>query len=49
MILMVIDLQKVLWELFNKTGNINYYLLLSHIRGKNGSKNKRNSIKGDSL
>lgn len=46
---MVIGMQKILWDLFNKTGNINYYLLLSKVRGKSVSKNKGNSIKGNSL
>lgn len=46
---MVIEMQKMLWDLFNKTGNINYYLLLSRIRGKNVSKNKRDSLKGDAI
>ena len=27
-------MKRVLWKLFNKTGNINYYLLLSHIPKK---------------
>jgi len=42
---MVIEMQKVLWNLFNKTGNVNYYLLLTKMRSKNASKNKRNNIK----
>ena len=46
---MVMIMQKILWDLFNKTGNINYYLLLSHVRGKNVSKNKRDSLKGDTI
>ena len=40
---MVIEMQKILWDLFNKTGNVNYYLLLSKMRSKNAVKNKRNS------
>lgn len=35
-------MKRVLWKLFNKTGNINYYLLLSHMRSKNANKNKGN-------
>ncbi len=39
---MVIEMKKVLWDLFNKTGNVNYYLLLSKMRSRNEIKNKRN-------
>jgi len=35
-------MKKLLWKLFNKTGNINYYLLLRRIGSKNASKNKGN-------
>lgn len=36
-------MKDVLWDLFNKTGNVNYYLLLSKVRDKNVSKNQRNN------
>ncbi len=42
---MVIEMKKVLWDLFNKTGNVNYYLLLRRMGSKNEIKNKRNSSK----
>ena len=38
-------MKDLLWDLFNKTGNVNYYLLLSKVRDKDGSKNKRYSNK----
>lgn len=31
---MVIDVEHILWDLFKKTGNVNYYLLYQKIRGK---------------
>ena len=42
-------MQRILWNLFNKTGNVNYYLLLSEIRGRNVSKNKRDNNKGNTI
>lgn len=39
-------MEKVLWNLFIKTGNINYYLLYNKIRGDNFENNhRRNSSK----
>lgn len=38
-------MKDILWDLFNKTGNVNYYLLLSKVRDKDVNKNKRNSNK----
>ena len=35
-------MKRLLWKLFNKTGNINYYLLLSRVRSRNATKNKGN-------
>ena len=39
------DMKRLLWNLFNRTGNINYYLLLSRVRSRNAGMSKRNSIK----
>ena len=33
-------MKDILWDLFNKTGNVNYYLLLSKVRDNDVSKNK---------
>ena len=39
-------MEKVLWDLFMKTGNVNYYLLYNKVSGTNGKNNRRgNSIK----
>ena len=38
-------MKDILWDLFNKTGNVNYYLLLSKVRDKDVNKDKRNSNK----
>ena len=38
-------MKDILWDLFNKTGNVNYYLLLSKVRDKYDNKNKRNNYK----
>lgn len=38
-------MKDILWDLFNKTGNVNYYLLLSKVRDKDVSKNQRNRNK----
>lgn len=38
-------MKDILWELFNKTGNVNYYLLLSKVRDKYDHKDKRNNYK----
>ena len=45
MILNLDKMEKILWNLFNKTGNIKYYLLLSHVRSRNAIKSKRNCHK----
>ena len=39
-------MEKLIWKLFMKTGNVNYYLLYNEIRGKNGkNSSRRNSFK----
>ena len=38
-------MDKVLWNLFKKTGNINYYLLYQEIRGNNERDNRGNNSK----
>lgn len=38
-------MKDILWDLFNKTGNINYYLFLSRIRDKYDNQNQRNCYK----
>ena len=38
-------MKDILWNLFNKTGNVNYYLLLSKVRDRDVSKNKRHHFK----
>lgn len=43
---MVIKLEKILWNLFKETGELNYYLLYQRLRGNNEESNNRgNSIK----
>ena len=42
---MVIKMDKVLWKLFQKTGNINYYLLYQELRGKDERNNRRDYTK----
>ena len=45
---MVIDLEKLLWDLFKKTGNVKYYLLYNKVKGvgyetdSRGDNTKRN-------
>lgn len=34
-------MKDILWNLFNKTGNVNYYLLLNKVRERDVNKNKR--------
>lgn len=38
---MVIMMEKILWDLFKKTGEIKYYLLYQELRGQNGEDNSR--------
>ena len=42
-------MEKILWDLFKKTGNINYYLLYQEVRGKNEGNDRRNNTKRDEL
>ena len=40
-------MEKLLWNLFKKTGNVKYYLLLNELKdnGKNEGKHRRNNFK----
>lgn len=38
-------MEKVLWDLFNQTGEIKYYLLYNELRGLDGESNSN----GDSI
>ena len=38
-------MDKVLWKLFQKTGNIKYYLLYQEVRGKDEGDSRRNNTK----
>ena len=38
-------MDKILWDLFKKTGNINYYLLYQELRGNNERNDRRNHTK----
>ena len=34
-------MEKLLWDLFKKTGDVKYYLLYNKVRGENGESNSR--------
>ena len=36
---------ELLWNLFKKTGNINYYLLYQEVRGKDEGDSRRDNTK----
>jgi len=38
-------MDKILWNLFQKTGNINYYLLYQKVRGSHERNSRRNNSK----
>lgn len=48
---MVIVMEKLLWEMFKKTGDIKYYLFIKRLGSETfeDSKDKRNSNRGTSI